>query len=97
LADIVVVPAYDKDKSFYVDWASVREYSVKDKGMGECAGEVVSLTDFGLKAADREVFDAQIKYDAGDFQGAAEKAYKAMLYAAQGLVKYYNIDVSSDP
>ncbi|HLP41377.1 MAG TPA: hypothetical protein VK465_07710, partial [Fibrobacteria bacterium] len=73
------------------------EYSVKDKGMGECAGEVVSLTEFGLKAADREVFEAQLKLDAGEFQAAADKAYKAMLHAAQGLVKYFNIDVSDDP
>src|SRR5690606_9817659 len=97
VADLTAVPAYDKDKSFYVDWASVREYSVKDKGMGECAGEVVSLTEFGLKAADREVFDAQIKFDEGEFEVAADKAYKAMLLAAQGLVKTYNIDISDDP
>ena len=97
IADLTAVPAYDKDKSYYVDWASVREYSVKDKGIGECAGEVVSLTEFGLKAADREVFDAQVKLDAGEYQAAADKAYKAMLYAAQGLIKYYNIDVSDDP
>ena len=97
IADLTAVPAYEKDKSYYVDWASVREYSVKDKGMGECAGEVVSLAEFGLKAADREVFDAQIKLDAGEFQVAADKAYKAMLLAAQGLIKSYNIDISDDP
>ena len=97
IADVAVVPAYDKDKSFYVDWGSVREYNVKDKGMGECAGEVVSLTEFGLKAADREIFEAQLKYDAGDIKAAGDMAYKAMLYAAQGLIKMFNIDISEDP
>jgi sulfite reductase (ferredoxin) len=96
LGDVTAVPAYDKDKSFYTDWGSVREYNVKDKGMGECAGEVVSLTDFGLKAADREVFEAQLKFDSGDWQAGAAMAYKAMVFAAQGLVKMYNIDISDD-
>jgi sulfite reductase (ferredoxin) len=96
LAAVAAVPAYDKDKSYYTDWGSVREYNVKDKGMGECAGEVVSLTEFGLKAADREVFEAQLKADAGDWEAAAKLAYQAMLFAAQGLIKAYNIDVSDD-
>jgi sulfite reductase (ferredoxin) len=97
LGDVTAVPSYEADKEFYKDWGSVREYNVKDKGMGECAGEVVSLTDFGLKAADREVFEAQLKFDTGDWQTGAALAYKAMVYAAQGLVKMYNIDVSDDP
>ena len=97
VADVAAVPAYDADKSFYTDWGSVREYNVKDKGMGECAGEVVSLTDFGLKAADREAFEAQLKFDAGEIQDAGDRAYKAMLLAAQGLIKAFNIDISDDP
>jgi sulfite reductase (ferredoxin) len=97
LAEVSAVPAYDKDKSYYTDWGSVREYNVKDKGMGECAGEVVSLTEFGLKAADREIFDAQLKYDTGDIQAAGDKGYRAMLLAAQGLIKMFNIDISEDP
>jgi sulfite reductase (ferredoxin) len=95
--DLTVVPAYERDKSFYVDWGDVREYSVKDKGIGECAGELVTLADFGLKAADRELFEAQIKYDEGDIESARVKAYQAMLFAAQGLVKNINPDVSNDP
>ncbi len=97
LADVTAVPAYESDKSYYTDWGSVREYNVKDKGIGECAGELVSLTDFGLKAADREVFEAQLKFDQGDWQTGAALGYKAMVFAAQGLVKMYNIDVSDDP
>ena len=97
VADLTAVPAYEKDPGFYKDWGSVRDYSVKDKSMGECAGEVVSLTEFGLKAADREVFEAQLKFDDGDYPAAAERAYKSMLLAAQGLIKAFNIDISEDP
>jgi sulfite reductase (ferredoxin) len=87
LQELIEVPSYEKDKSYYVDWGDVREYSVKDKGIGECAGEVVTLTDFGLKAADRELFDAQLKYEKGDAVNAGAMAYRAMTLAAQGLLK----------
>ena len=97
LADLLAVPAYEKDRSFYVDWGDVREYSTKDKGTGECAGEVVSLTEFGLKAADREVFEAQEALDGGRHQQAADMAYTAMKHAAQALVKKYNPDISEEP
>ncbi len=97
IADLITVPSYEKDKSFYVDWGDIREYSVKDKGIGECAGELVTLTEFGLKAADREVFEAQVQFDAGKFDVAAKRAYQAMVFAAQGLIKIHNIDISDDP
>ncbi len=97
LQDLIEVPSYEKDKSYYVDWGDVREYSVKDKGMGECAGEVVTLTDFGLKAADRELFQAQLNFEAGEIETAAARAYRAMVLAAQGLIKGQNPDMSDDP
>ena len=68
----VPVPLYEEDKSFYTDWGDVREFSMKDKGIGECAGEVVTPTDFGLKNADREFFDAQVMVDEGRFQEGGE-------------------------
>lgn len=98
LQDLLEVPAYEKDKSFYVDWGDVREYSVKDKGIGECAGEVVTLTDFGLKAADRELFDAQLKFEkSGDLAAVGPMAYRAMVLAAQGLLKIKHPYIGEDP
>jgi len=97
LQDIIEVPAYESDKSYYVDWGDVREYSVKDKGMGECAGEVVTLTDFGLKAADRELFEGQLRFESGDVASAGSRAYNAMVLAAQGLLKGKDVDISSNP
>ena len=37
------VPPHEVDASFYTDWGDPREYSLGDIGVGECAGEVVSL------------------------------------------------------
>jgi sulfite reductase (ferredoxin) len=90
------VPDYASDPDFYKDWGDVREYSKKDIGIGECAGEVVSLTDFGLASADRKLFDAQLKFDAGDTLMAAQDAVLAMLEAAQALVKGQNQFAASE-
>jgi sulfite reductase (ferredoxin) len=97
LQEIIQVPSYETDKSYYVDWGDVREYSVKDKGIGECAGEVVTLTDFGLKAADRELFEAQLKFEKGDAASAGLMAYRAMVLAAQGLLKEKHPYISEEP
>ncbi len=37
-------------------------------GIGECAGEVVSAAEFDLAAAEREVFEAQVAWEAGNFR-----------------------------
>lgn len=97
LEDLAQVPPYTVDPSYYVDWADVREFTTSDIGKGECAGEIVSLVDFGLAAADREVFEAQIAFDKRDFKKALQGAHKAMRLAAQGLIKGQNPDISDKP
>jgi sulfite reductase (ferredoxin) len=102
LQDLLGVPAYEEDPSFYVDWHDAREYSIGDIGVGECAGEVVSLTQFSLATAESKVFDASVLLDeleGGDhsFREAAALAYDAMVAAAQGLLKDRDPDVPADP
>ncbi len=95
------VPAYAVDKSFYVDWGDAREYTIGDIGIGECAGEVVSLTDFGVAAAESIYFDATLLLEGnstnGNVKKAADKALEAMLNAAQALVKVQNVDIANNP
>ena len=52
---------------------------------------------FGLAAAERELFEAQLAHEAGQTQVAGEKAYQAMLNAAKALVEIEHSDVSNDP
>ena len=96
LQDLTKVPAHAEDSSYYSDWGDPREYSLGDMGIGECAGEVVSLTEFGLASSERQVFEAQVELDGQDFAKASQTAFQAMLEAAKALVKVYNIDVLSD-
>src|SRR5206468_3650796 len=91
------VPAHNVDPSFYADWGDPRQFSIGDMGTGECAGEVVSLADFGFTAAETEAFEAQLTLDEGKFQEADNRAYEAMLKAAQTLVRLEWPDAPTDP
>ena len=37
IEDLMNVPPYEKDPSFYSDWGDPREFTMGDIGMGECA------------------------------------------------------------
>ena len=85
------------DRSYFSDWGDPREYTLGDMGNGECAGEIVSPVDFGLAAAERELFDAQLALEKGEAQKAGVGAYKAMLNAARALVLAENPDIKENP
>ena len=82
LDDLIKVPSRAEDASFYSDWGDPREYTIGDIGVGECAGEVVSLVEFGLQASERIVFEAGRIYPAGreadalPFARIVERAYE---------------------
>jgi len=96
MLDDLTRPSAD-DRSFFSDWGDPREYSLGDMGVGECAGEVISPVDFGLGAAEREVFEAQLALENGDRKQAGDLAYRSMLTAARALVQAEYADISDDP
>ena len=97
VADLAAVPSHDEQPEFYADWGDPREFTLGDMGVGECAGEVVSLAEFDLAAAEAQVFEAQVRLEEGDVTQADALAYGAMLLAAKGLVKTELTDVGDDP
>ena len=97
LEDLTRLPADGANRSFFSDWGDPREYSLGDLGVGECAGEVISAIDFDLAAAEREVFEAQLSLEKGNFQQSARTAYLAIIHAAKALVKLELPDVPDDP
>ena len=97
LDEFVKVPSHDENPDYYSDWGDPREFSTGDMGTGECAGEVVSLVEFDLADAEREVFEAQLALEAGDAAKADALAYHAMLQTAKALVKTQLPDVGDDP
>ena len=89
-------PEHDADPDFYSDWADPRQYGIGDIGKGECAGEVVTQYEFEMTAAERLVFEAQIKLEEQEAQQAGELAYSAMIKSAKALVQLQYDDVTED-
>ena len=93
----MTVGPYAEAPEFYADWSDVREFTIGDLGVGECAGEVVSLFGIEVVKAESQAFDAQVALDEGEFDEAEELAYTAMLSAARALVRTEYIDVTEEP
>ena len=100
LRDLMKIPTYDVDPSYYSDWGDAREFTIGDIGKGECAGEVISVTDFGLADAERELFDCQLllEGDPSDETGkkASADALHAMMTAAKTLIRMQNLEIQDD-
>jgi len=97
LLEFTEIPPYLEDSEFYTDWGDPRVFTLGDMGVGECAGEVVSLTEVELQSAERICFEAQIKLDEGNLAEAENKAYNAMLRGASALIRKEYQDVPSEP
>jgi len=96
LEDLTQIPAHDADPSYYSDWDDPREFTLDDMGVGECAGEVVSQAEFTLATSEREIFEAHIQLEEGNFGKAIKTAYASMIHAAQGLIKTKKADIGDD-
>jgi sulfite reductase (ferredoxin) len=91
------VPLYESNPEFYSDWGDPREYGIGDIGVGECAGEVVSLFAMEVARAEAELFDALIALDEQNYELADRRAYNAMLLAARSLLRGQGVDCTDDP
>jgi sulfite reductase (ferredoxin) len=87
VSDLTNVPSFEQDPEFYRDWGDPRVYTTGDQGVGECAGEVVSPTEFALAASERQIFEAQLLLDEGKATEAARRARLAMTGAAECLTR----------
>ena len=96
LDDLTQVPAFEENSWYYQDWGDTRTFTMDDLGIGECAGEVVSVTVMEIAAAEREVFEAQVSLEEGDISSATRSAYRAILRSARALVKEQFYDVPED-
>ncbi len=91
------VPTYEDDANYYSDWGDPREFTLGDLGVGECAGEVVSLFSINISKAEGTAFEALVALDENKYEEADQKAYQAMLSAARALVLNVNLNVGDDP
>ncbi|MBK8905908.1 MAG: nitrite/sulfite reductase [Anaerolineaceae bacterium] len=97
LTPFTEIPLYEADKTFYSDWGDPREFGIGDMGVGECAGEVITLFSFEIAKAEGILFDALLALDDADYALADERAYQAMILAARALVRNQFLDVGDNP
>ncbi len=90
------LPSFEENPAFFSDWGDSRVYTIDDIGVGECAGEVVSLFSMEISRAESTHFEALLALDDGDFATADHHAYKAMVLAARALVRTKYLDVGDD-
>ena len=92
----MALPVYEEDPDAFRDWGDSRSYTIGDIGVGECAGEVVSLYSMEIAKAESEHFDALVALDDQDYITADGRAYHSMLLAARALVRTQFLDVSTE-
>ncbi len=97
LEPLMDVPLHEIDTNAYTDWADVREFTIGDMGIGECAGEVVTSTEFALTGAERRLFEAQLSLERGQAHLASEGAWDAMLQSARALLDWRGVVHPADP
>ena len=96
LQPFMQLPSFDERPAYFSDWGDSRVYTIDDIGVGECAGEVVSLFSMEISKAESTQFEALLALDDGDYKLADEQAYKAMVLAARALVRTKHLDVGDD-
>lgn len=97
LQPFMKLPTIEEEPEYFSDWGDSRVYTIGDIGIGECAGEVVSLFSMEISRAESEHFDALVALDEGQYESADQRAYNAMIMAARALVRTKHLDVGDDP
>ena len=90
------IPLYENDASYYSDWGDPREFTIGDIGVGECAGEVVSLFTMEVSRAEAEALEALVALDEGQIGVAYERAVQAMVLGARSLLRGQAVDIGHD-
>lgn len=94
MAEFDLLPDFDEDAGYYVDWLQDREFSLQS-GTGECAGELVELVEFMLTDADRFLYEAALRFEKEQYPGTAELTTQAMTRAAEALLTTRGIQSKS--
>jgi sulfite reductase (ferredoxin) len=96
LQSFMELPSFEEKPELFTDWGDSRVYTIDDIGIGECAGEVVSLFSMEISKAESTHFDALLALDDGDYALADQRAYQAMVLAARALTRTQFLDVGDD-
>lgn len=97
VSELAAVPSFETEPELYRDWGDPRVFTIGDIGIGECAGEVISPSQFAFAESERLVFEAQLGLDEKKPDQAAANALSAMLSAARAVCLEQVPSLSDDP
>ncbi|MEX2352138.1 MAG: nitrite/sulfite reductase [Balneolaceae bacterium] len=89
-------PDFQENPDYFTDWGDPRLYTMNDMGIGECAGEMVSLFSIEISKAESEAFEAQVSLEEKEYKQAYDQAFSAMILAARSLVRTQFPDVGDE-
>jgi sulfite reductase (ferredoxin) len=96
LVPFSLLPSYQEDRSFYMDWGDDKDFTTEDLGPGECAGGAYELMEGFLFEADQENHLAALMAEKGLTGHAVNKAYRAVVAASKALLVLEGVDSSID-
>ncbi len=91
-----LLPSYNEDRNFYMDWGEDKEFTTEDLGPGECAGGAYEMMEGFLSEADQEIHLATVMAEKGLTGHAVNKAYRAVVAACKALLVLEGVDSSID-
>ena len=91
-----ILPSYDQDPSYYIDWEADEEFTVEDLGPGECAGGALEMIDNRILEAEQELYQARVLAEKHQYAFAINKAYRAVVAGAKGLLVTEGVDPNTD-
>ena len=92
IADLLEVPVYEDVPEYYSDWSQEGEFSLKDIGIGECAGQLVELVQLKFDDANRDIFEANLLLERSEPREAIDRAEHAMVHAAGALLATQGVE-----
>ena len=96
LIPYTILPTYQEDPQFYVDWEGDEEFSVEDLGPGECAGGALEMIDNRILEAEQELYQARLLAEKHQYAFAINKAYRAVVAGAKAILVTEGIDPNTD-
>lgn len=96
LIPFTILPNYQEDPTYYVDWEADHEFTVEDLGPGECAGGALEMIDNRILEAEQELYQARLLAEKHQYAIAINKAYRAVVAGAKAILVTEGTDPNSD-
>jgi sulfite reductase (ferredoxin) len=96
LIPYTILPTYQEDSRFYIDWEADEEFTVEDLGPGECAGGALEMIDNRILEAEQELYQARLLAEKHQFAFAINKAYRAVVAGAKAILITEGLDPNTD-